>query len=171
MAQTVDKIETERLLLRGIDETDAESIVLWRSDPEVYKYFKSPHRISIEEHLEWYRERYLNDESRFDWICIEKGGGRKIGVFGISKGTNEVEVNYLLSPEAQHKGYATEAIKGLIGYTRSTWNCNRIKAEIHGDNKSSIALIKRLGFDLESTNTPFCIYMIDLPLTKQQESL
>ncbi len=171
MAQTVDKIETERLLLRGIDETDADSIVLWRSDPAVYQYFISPHKITIEEHMKWYKGKYLIDESRFDWICIEKGSGRKIGVFGLVKGNGVAEINYLLAPEEQHKGYATEAIKGLIGYARSTWNCNRIKAEIHGDNKSSIALIKKLGFDLESTNTPFYTYMIDLPLTKQQESL
>ena len=31
MVHKIDKIETERLLLRGIDESDAETIVLWRS--------------------------------------------------------------------------------------------------------------------------------------------
>ncbi len=162
MAQAVDRIETERLLLRGIDETDAESIVLWRSDPEVYKHFKSPHRITIEEHLEWYKKRYLNDKSRFDWICIERESEKRIGIFGLVKGNGEAEINYLLAPEEQHKGYATEALRALMKFASDAWNCNRIKAEIHEDNVASLALVKKLGFALKLTIMPFCIYVCEL---------
>ena len=40
MASNPERLRTERLILRGINETDAIEIVEWRSDPEVYRYFK-----------------------------------------------------------------------------------------------------------------------------------
>ena len=162
MAQGLDTIETHRLLLRGIDESDAELIVQWRSVPEVYKYFKSPHQISLEEHMNWYHSSYLENVCRFDWICIEKESGNRIGVFGLYKEEKKVEVNYLLAAEGQHKGYANEAIKSLIDYASKMWNSEQVVAEIHQDNKPSIALVKKLGFELISKNAPFVIYGIEV---------
>lgn len=154
----VDQIKTERLLLRGIDETDTEEIVLWRSNPEVYRYFKSPHKITREEHTAWYNSYYLYDMERFDWICIEQKTGTKIGVFGLTKKEQSAEVNYMLSSEAQHKGYATEAIAALIEYANTKWNTERITAEVHRDNSPSIALALKLGFQKNESCGNFYIY-------------
>ncbi len=161
MAQGLDAIETERLLLRGIDETDAELIVKWRSVPNVYQYFKSPHQITLEEHLNWYRNRYLRNANRFDWICIEKESVNRIGIFGLYK-EEKIEVNYLLAPEEQHKGYATEAIRGLIDYASKKWNSKQVVAEIHQSNKPSIALVEKLGFEVISQDNPFVVYGIEV---------
>lgn len=158
MAQNLEIIETERLLLRGINESDAELIVKWRSEPDVYKYFKAPHKITVDEHLYWYHNRYLSNENRFDWICIEKKSEQRIGVFGLYKEDYKSEVNYILAPEAQHKGYATEAIQKLIQYAADIWNSKKIIAEIHKDNKQSIILAERLGFVLIYSDDPFVIY-------------
>lgn len=162
MARKTDTIQTGRLIFRGIDETDTEKIVNWRSDPEVYKYFKSPHKITIEEHKHWYRNSYLCNEDRFDWICIEKTTGNKIGVFGLVKKNNIAEVNYLLSPEAQHKGYATEGIMQLVQYAAKTWGVKQVIAEIHKENVPSIAAVKKLGFTMLSNREIFVSYGIEV---------
>lgn len=162
MARGLDVIQTDRLLLRGIDETDAELIVGWRSVPDVYRYFKFPHKITIDEHLEWYRNRYLSNENRFDWICIEKESEQRIGVFGLVRDEDKAEVSYLLAPDAQHKGYANEAIRGLINYASETWNVQLVLAEIHEDNKPSIFLVKKMGFTLMSCVKPFGVYGIEV---------
>lgn len=162
MARNVDIVKTHRLYLRGIDESDTEVIVKWRSDPEVYRYFKSPHKITKEEHLSWLRTRYVNNADRFDWMCIENDSGDRIGVFGLAREEGSAEVNYILAPEAQHKGYATEAIKGLMDYAQAKWSVEKITAEVHRDNTASIALIKRLGFSISSTNEDFIVYSLEL---------
>ena len=82
MAKNVAELESERLILRGITEDDAPEIVEWRSDPEAYKFFRSPHRITMDEHLAWFRNNYLSNDNRLDWMCFEKSSGSKIGVFG-----------------------------------------------------------------------------------------
>jgi len=160
MARNLDKIQTERLTLRGINETDALEIVEWRSDPKVYKYFKFPHKITVKEHFYWYNNSYLYNENRFDWMCIEKTSGKKIGVFGLVRDENICEVNYLLAPDAQHKGYACESISSIIQYARDKWHTNQIIAEIHKDNTPSIALVKKLGFKLKSVNGDYVKYNI-----------
>ena len=158
MAKNVAELESERLILRGITEDDAPEIVEWRSDPEAYKFFRSPHRITMDEHLSWYRNNYLSNNNRFDWICVDKSSGRKIGVFGAVRDGKTAEVNYLLAPYAQHKGYALEAVKMVIEYVRSELHIKRVAAEIHRDNAPSIALAERTGFTLESESGDFLLY-------------
>ena len=162
MARNLDIINTERLTLRGIKEEDTPEIVCWRVNPDVYSFFKSPRRINIEEHLNWYHNLYLDNNNRFDWMCIEKTTNKKIGVFGLMRNRDTVEVNYLLAPEAQHKGYASESIDSLIKYAKEKWNITKFIAEIHKDNTPSIALIKRLGFTLERNSDDFVIYGIEV---------
>ena len=157
MAIVTDIIETERLRLRGIDETDAPLIVSWRGDPAVYRYFKNPRKITEEEHLRWYRERYLPDEAREDRMCLTKDGER-IGVFGLIREGDSAEVSYLLAPEARGKGYAAEAVNGLLRYAKETWRVCRVTAEIHKDNGPSLALARRLGFTPAGETGDFIIF-------------
>ena len=161
MAEQLTNIQTPRLSLRGIDESDAEKIVEWRAAPDVYRYFKSPHQVTLQEHLTWYRTRYLADPSRFDWMAIENNTGKRIGVFGLVHTGDEAEVNYLLSPTAQGKGYAAEAVSALISYATATWHVTHMTAEIHKDNAASIRLAERLGFQLSAVDGVFLIYKIE----------
>lgn len=162
MAKAIDTINTERLTLRGIDRSDAETIVKWRSDPDVFKYFRSVHKISLDEHLAWFDKSYCNNPDRFDWMCIDRSTSEKAGVFGLAREADYAEVNYILAPEAQHKGYATEAISAIIDYAHANWHMKKFIAEIHTENEPSIALAKRLGLSFEEKNEEFEIYSMEL---------
>lgn len=139
-------MESDRLYFREITKDDAELIVGWRSDPEVYMYFLSPHKISMEEHLNWYYSFYLNNCNRTDYIAIKKDTNELIGVFGLVFFDTTVEVNYLLGKEYRGKGYATEAVRYLIAYAKETRQVKKTIAEVHKDNKSSLKLTESLGF-------------------------
>lgn len=155
----METLGTERLILRGIEKADAESIVAWRSDPNVYRYFKYPHQIALQEHLQWFFNSYLFNDDRFDWICLEKNNSeKKVGVFGLLRNGSEAEVNYLLDPSAQHQGYASEAVQALMEYAAENWKVKSILAEIHRENGPSIHFIKSLGFRLKQCKGDFDIY-------------
>lgn len=158
MAKTVPAIQTDRLFLRGIEAADAETIVRWRSAPDVYQYLKSPHAITLEEHLHWFHNQYLFNENRCDWMCMEKETGNQVGVFGLIRSGKKAEVNYLLAPEAQHKGYATEVIKRLIAFSVDVWGTSQAIAEIHKDNAPSVCLAHRVGFRLISEKSGFLVF-------------
>ncbi len=156
---TAPELYTERLVLSDISEKDAPYIVKWRSDPNVYKYFVSPHKITIEEHLNWFNNRYVYEENRFDWIAFYNN--EPIGIFGIKRDDSSsivAEVSYILSPMYYGKGFAGEAVERLISFGKNEWKCCKIIAEIHKDNVSSIHFIERLRFEKDSENDPFVVY-------------
>lgn len=154
-------IRTERLILREISGDDTDFIVGLRSNPEVYRYFKHPHRLTVEEHEGWYREIYLQNDNIVNWICEKDGVG--IGVFAaVRLSDSEVEVSYLVSQEHQRKGYAGEALKSIILRIRQEWQLERIIAEIHKDNTVSRAFIRSLGFYEADGEKSFLKYVMNI---------
>lgn len=139
-------MESDRLFYREITKDDAVKIVGWRSDPDIYRYFLSPHRITMEEHLNWYNNSYLINSNRTEYIAIKKDTNVPVGVFGLIYFDTTVEVNYLLGKEYRGKGYAAEAVRYLIGFAKETRQVKKAIAEVHKDNKPSLMLIESLGF-------------------------
>lgn len=153
-----NKIYTKRLILREINEDDTEFIVKLRSNYDVYRFFVYPHKISIEEHLEWYRNSYLKNNDRIDMIAFNKQ--EPIGIFGINRNNNngEFEVNYILSTSHYKRGYAREAVESIINYGKIKWNCNTVIAIIHNLNKQSINFIQKIGFSYSYKSGKFICY-------------
>ena len=146
--KTVPILKTARLTMRGIAEEDTNAIVVMRSNPDVYRFFVSPHQITEEEHLNWFRNSYLFNKSRIDWIAFDTANNL-VGVFGVKRENEnslEAEVSYMLAPEQYGKGFAAEAVNRLIQFCKEEWNCTSVIAEIHNDNLDSIRFAERLGF-------------------------
>lgn len=163
-----NKIRTKRLYLREIIDSDAELIVAWRGNPEVYQYFRSPHQLTIKEHVKWYNEKYLLSEEQIQFIAIEDSSQREIGVFGVRLGEDIeacAEISYLLDYDVQGKGYAQEAVWGLIQFAVEKWNVVSIMAEIHKNNQASIKLIQKLEFQLIEEKNDFLLYKRQLCYT------
>jgi ribosomal-protein-alanine N-acetyltransferase len=77
-------LETERLLLRAINENDAEDIYEYSSDEEVSKYMPWKAHQSIEDSITYVKsviQRY-EDKQPSDWGVILKESGKLIGVCG-----------------------------------------------------------------------------------------
>lgn len=158
-------LETERLVLREIKETDASLIVRLRSEPTVYQYFLSPKPITRESHLKWYYNNYKEDKNRIDFIVIEKGSRDEKGVFNIKRDSNDMccsEIGYLLDKSARGKGYAQEGIKRLMIFAEKEWKCNKIVFHIHKKNKTSRVLAERLGYTEIKREGDFVVYQINL---------
>lgn len=131
-----------------------------RSDPEVYRYFKHPHRLTVEEHEKWYREIYLQDDNMIHWICEKDGVS--IGVFAVVRMPgSEAELSYLVAEKYQRNGYAKEALKAIILWIMREWQSERIFAEIHQDNAASKTFIKSLGFYETNGEQNFLKYIKD----------
>ena len=151
---------SDRLSYREITLDDASVIVEWRSDPSVYKYFTQPHKVTVEEHINWFQNSYKSNDNRIDFMALNSEG-RPVGIFGIRRDSDhslEAEVSYILGPDFYGQGYCTEGVKWLMDYCRQIWKCTKVTAEIHKDNIRSVNLVKRLGFEQQETNGEFVIY-------------
>ena len=149
----MNDMHSDRLSYREINAEDAAQIVKWRSDPEVYKYFTRPCKITVEEHSNWFLNSYSSDPNRLDFMALDSGLS-KVGVFGIrreSESSDEAEVSYILAPEFYGRGFATEGVKWIMGYCKEHWGISNVIAEIHKENIRSINLAESVGFK-ESEN-------------------
>jgi ribosomal-protein-alanine N-acetyltransferase len=80
-------------------------------------------------------------------------GGRMIGNIGFHgppgsnarKDPEAVEIGYRVFESYQRQGYATEAVRALIGWTREQ-GVERIIASVGPENEPSLAIVRRLGF-------------------------
>ena len=158
MVKLVSTIRTKRLMLREIEEQDANEIVSLRNNPDVYRYFTNPEPLTLEQHLSWYHNVYRYDPSRYDWIAIDQHG-KCIGLFNLKVlSEGDAEIGYLVRPEDYGKGYATEAVQAILSYAKTSLGRKTMIAEIHKDNIRSLRFIQKLDFALQKDEGSYQIY-------------
>lgn len=164
MDKLIPELVTDRLILKNIEEEDANFIVAIRSNPDVYCYFSSPHKVSMEEHLNWYKNKYLSDNNRIDWIAVDRITNSRVGIFGVRRENekfSEVEVSYIIDPIYKGKGLASEATRTVINYALKSWNAESVIAIIHKDNIESKRFAKTNGFNLSAIEGDFLTYRFE----------
>lgn len=151
--------ENEEVVLREISADDAGLIVRWRSDPDVYRFFKNPRKITLEEHLAWFDRCYLPDADRFDFIVLTPNGDPVGTVSAVwEPEAHCVEVSYLICPEHRRKGWARKALRAVCGFSLGRWPVREFVAVVHRQNHASMSFIQGQGFAREKEAGPFFIY-------------
>ena len=148
-------LESERLLLRAVDDGDVEEVLALRSNPETMKYVPRPLAKTKEDayvHIRTIKEKISNN-SGINWAITIKGNNQLIGIIGHYKLQPEnyrAEIGYMLSPEYKSKGYATEAIKAVVAYGFEQMNLHSIEAIIDPANSASERVLQKCGFVKEA---------------------
>lgn len=92
-----------------------------------------------------------------------------IGVSGFSQPTLEgtVEIAYSLLPEFQGRGYATEAVKGLVAWAFTHPEIRRVVAEALPEKIPSIHVLERNGFKTMGEGVVKGIMVLWFELTRE----
>lgn len=150
------KLETERLILRKLEDTDAERMFLLDSNPEVMKYIGVPVLTEQSESLAVIRmiQKQYEENGTGRLAVIEKETGLLIGWSGLKLLTEEIngyknvlDLGYRYLPEFWGKGYALEAAKASLELGFNDMNADVIYAHAHSGNKGSNHILKKLGFE------------------------
>jgi RimJ/RimL family protein N-acetyltransferase len=155
-------IRTERLLLRPIDVArDLPAMHSYRSIPEVCRYvpFVPGTLEALAERMEDpERTRSVLDaqaEGQVLFCVVERRDtGEVIGdlvLFWHSDSDRHAEVGYVLHPDQEGHGYATEAVRALVGLAFDHAGAHRVSARLDERNTASVRLLERLGFRHEAT--------------------
>ena len=148
-------IETERLLLRRIDENDVEQVLALRGNPRTMKYIPRPLAKTKEdalEHITMIEDKIVNNTG-INWGITIKGNPKIIGIIGhykISPENHRAEIGYMLLPETNGNGYITEAIKSVVAYGFEQLNLHSIEAIIDPENIASERVLQKNGFVKEA---------------------
>lgn len=114
-------------------------------------YIEYVNQYTMGPHIEMHLEELKKDPHQLgwgSWFVINNETKQVIGDVGF-KGMptehNTVEIGYGIIEEAQNRGFATEAVKGIIDWAFSTGKVEEIIAECLIDNEPSIKVLRKLG--------------------------
>ncbi|MBS1725484.1 MAG: GNAT family N-acetyltransferase [Armatimonadetes bacterium] len=149
--------ETERLLVRRLTHEDAEAMFAIYGDPEASIYIADGDPLPPEDCHRWVDVTDKNFAVRgYGMVAFaDKATGEVIGCGGIVHPNQqpEPEVKYAFRRDKWGQGYASEAIRGLIGFGKANWGIGRLIATVHPDNRGSQNVLTKLGFQLTETRT------------------
>lgn len=143
-------LETERLYLRPLDESDIESVYAMRSDHEVMRFIREPQ--SLAETENWIRlvSSFWEKDRLGFCAVIEKETGKFSGWCGIwrLKETGELEVGYAIAKDFWNRGFATEAAEKFVEYAFENLNPEKVVAVAEPENIASRRVMEKLGMNL-----------------------
>ena len=148
-------IETDRLLLKKFEITDAQDQFLLRSNDQCMKYIGKPTHKSIDESIELINLNHTNilEGNGIDWAIFHKTEQKIIGsiaIHKIDKQNHRGEIGYMLQPACWNQGIISEALHEIIKYAFNTLNLHSLEALLDINNEASIAVLTKFKFVKEA---------------------
>ena len=150
-------VETARLILRPFSRGDVDAVYSYRSRPDVAEYLFDP-PMNHDECAEAVRQRTgqiaFSGEGDKILLAVErKEDARLVGEVSLiwrSVADQQAEIGYILHPDAQGQGIATEAARALLAFGFEVVGLHRIYARCDARNLASARVMQRLGMREEA---------------------
>ena len=135
-------IETDRLILRPWEDSDAEALFRYASDPDVGPRAGWPPHKDIEESRRVIQDIFTNDRT---WAVTLRETGEAIGCMGyfihgesnIPIGEEDAEIGYWIAKPYWNRGIATEALRAMIDYCFNVKGFLTLWSDFFIDNPAS----------------------------------
>lgn len=152
-------IRTARLLLNDYNLEDVDSVFELRNHPEMNKFLNRKKFEDVNESRK-HINNILDGQKQGKWenwairlnynpLCIGN-----ICLWNFSKDRKIAELGYGLHPEYRMNGYMLEAAQSILDYGFGSIGLHSIDAITHAKNRSSVSLLKKLGFSLQKDALP-----------------
>ena len=145
------ELPTDRLVIRRFHPEDALAFAAYRSDPDVARY-QSWDSYTQQQADEMVREMAgLHPGVPGEWFqfaVADPTNNELLGDVGLrvdADDTSRAEIGFTLAPAHQGRGYATEAVKGVIAYVFEQLGAETVFAVADARNDASIASLQRIG--------------------------
>lgn len=150
---TADLIRTERLILRAPQLCDAPRIARFAADPGVARMTCSfPLQQTVVGAEGWVLIRQavarLGEGASF---AIDLPGEGLIGLIGAHRRGEAAEIGYWLGRPYWGRGYATEALNGILPFAR---DLGAVVADHFADNPASGRALEKAGFVYTGETAP-----------------
>ena len=147
-----DVLETERLLLRKPQASDAQAIfTAYAQDPEVSKYLIwSPHtsaamtRTFIDECISAWESGEI-----LPYVLTLRSSGEVLGMVEARVRGHTVDLGYVLARGHWRKGFMSEALPALTAAALSRAEIFRVQATCDVENIASALVLEKSGFRRE----------------------
>lgn len=154
--ENLPRIETERLILRPVEDKDWKAVFEYASDPETAEYTSwEAHKYPEEskQHVAFIRKRYKANKPS-NWAIVRKSDNKMIGMCGYVseyRAHKLGEMGYVIRKDCRNMGYATEAAKKAVEFGFKELGYNRIEAYCDAENTASAKVLEKCGMKFEGT--------------------
>ena len=143
-------ISTSRLELLEICEADAAFILKLFNTPSWLKFIGDRNLRTEEDAKKYIINRLMPSYKIFGfgfYLTKLKEENVPIGICGIVKRDflEHVDIGFAFLPQYEGKGYGYESAAGVVNYAQTTLGMETLAGITNSDNKSSIALLEKLG--------------------------
>jgi RimJ/RimL family protein N-acetyltransferase len=147
-------ITTERLALRRFRESDAATLSEYRSDPGIARFqsWDAPYPLDRARATVAALAVANPDEPGWFQYAVERTADRThIGDVGVCLDDNrmQAEIGFTLAAGCQGQGYASEAVRAVLGHLFRVRGLHKVSAECDARNTASARLLDRVGFTRE----------------------
>ena len=161
-------LETERLTLREVVESDDEFMLDLLNQPSFIKYIGDRNVRNLEQSREFIESRYRKSyaENGFGLYAVELKAeaaseeipnpksqipNQVVGICGFVKRDTlpDVDIGFAFLPQFERQGYAFESASAVMNYGREVLGLSRVVAITTQDNESSGRLLEKIGFKFE----------------------
>lgn len=163
-------IDTARMRLRPLDESDLDVVAEMFSDPEVMRFSVTGTR-NRDETRAWFDKvlRVAAEEGLGFLAATRKTDGEYLGHAGllpqVVDGKDELEIAYWFRRIAWGQGLATEAARALRDFATTELGRTRLVSIIDPGNTGSRRVAEKNGMRLEKTTVwkgiEVCVYALD----------
>ena len=148
-------LETDRLVLRRLNDNDAEAVLKMRGNPETMKFIPRPLHKNIDDalaHIKIINDN-IDNNIGINWAISYKNSTHFIGLLGLYKiyePNFRAEIGYMILNEFNNQGIVTEAVKAIIDYGFDVMNLHSIEGIIDPGNFASEKVLQKNGFVKEA---------------------
>jgi len=151
------RLETERLLIRPFEPGDLAAVHDIHRRPEMVRWLYEDAARTLEEDRPWLegRIRRVRFALTGDGLGFAAAlpDGTVIGDLSLTLSSAEHrqgEIGFLVHPDHQGRGYATEAARALLGLAFDTFALHRVVGRLEARNAASARVLEKLGMRREA---------------------
>ena len=151
---TIPSLETKRLLLRPIHDTDVAGVMAIRSDRRTMAHIPTPMATSLEDAAEHIAKIHADQRAgtMIAWAITLRPSADLIGIICLLRMKKEhfrTELGYALVRPYWGQGIMSEAVGTVVLHAFNVLGFHSIEAGVATENKGSIRVLERNGFMLE----------------------
>ena len=151
-------LETDRLIIRTLNESDVADLKEWLGRDEIYTYWgrkasrneKNPELMFAPDPRPWVKRKPSPD---FDWGIVLKESNKVVGMIAVFDIQNARmgDIGYRVNPEYWNMGITTEALKEVIRFIFENTEIERLNGRVDVRNIGSNRVMEKCGLIKEGT--------------------
>ena len=147
-------IESARVCVRPVSESDLPSLLAINGDEEVVRFLGHAPWQAMADAEAWFARisKLQASGSAMEFVIAERQTGSVIGrcgLFELEEVDAHAALGYILGRSHWGQGYMREALTVLIHSAFGEMGLRRLEAKVEAQNTASAALLRRLGFTQE----------------------